>query len=147
MKTLPLISFYLLMALIVFAPAIVIAQNTAFKDNNDLPTGCNVSIDEVENKFFQLSKGQKQVITYSISNFNDHDECWLYLKKYAANMTIDAEISGVYFFTLPPEDIEAIANQYNDFSQYGKNLVAEYWKDPDSGEKLVRFPNSITNEH
>lgn len=90
-----------------------------------------------------MGSDSKQIITYAVTGFKDENDCWGELKDHARSMTSSSAIAGVYFFTLPPDEIEEINSRDNDFSQYGRRLIAEYWKDPDSGEELNRYPNVI----
>lgn len=107
-----------------------------------LNAACNSSLKQVQNKSFPLSKGNKQIVTYSLNSFQDNEECWRSLETIAKSITKNSEIAGVYFFTLPPDEISEIDILYKDFSQYGMNLIATYWKDPDSGSELRRYPNN-----
>ena len=126
----------------VFSSSIVFSQENSetVKTRN-----CNLSLKEVQNKSFPLTNGSKQIVTYAVSNFSDTEECWIKLKQVAAAITKSSEIAGVYYFTLPPDEIDEIDIMYKDFSQYGMNLIASFWKDPDSGPELNRFPNNAND--
>lgn len=104
---------------------------------------CKQSLKLVQNQSFSLAEGKKQIVTFSLHDFQNQEKCWDELKETARQLTDSAEIAGVYFFSLPPEKIIRIETLTEDFSQYGKNLIAVYWKDPDSGPMLKRFPNNI----
>jgi len=104
---------------------------------------CKQSLKLVQNQSFSLAEGKKQIVTFSLHDFKNQEKCWDELKETARQLTDSSEIAGVYFFSLPPEKIIRIETLTEDFSQYGKNLIAVYWKDPDSGPMLKRFPNNI----
>lgn len=119
--------------------------NASAQESKSVNAACNSSLKQVQNKSFPLNKGNKQIVTYSLTSFQDNEECWRSLETVAKSITENSEIAGVYFFTLPPDGISEIDIMYKDFSQYGMNLIAEFWKDPDSGTKLVRYPNNAND--
>lgn len=113
---------------------------------NDASTGqnrCQLNLKQVQNEVFTLANGTKQIVTYSLSDFKDQEECWRQMEKIAKNTTNSSEIAGVYFFTLPAAEITKIKDLTQNFGQYGVNLIGVYWKDPDSGTALKRFPNNV----
>ena len=120
-------------------------KNTRYQNQED-NNSCKMKLTEVQHKSFEIDGGTKAIITYSVTDFANEEDCWQKLEEIAASVTTSSDIAGVYFFTLSADKISSISSQNKDFSQYGKNLVAEYWKDPDSGPVLNRYPNVVTPE-
>lgn len=138
-KTLAILSYFLITLLVL---NIVSTQKVYAQEKVLEETTCNLSLTQVQNEVFPLSNGSKQIVTYSVSDFQENDECWGRLETLGKRITENSEIAGVYFFTLPPDEISKIDALYKDFSQYGINLIATFWKDTDSGSELRRYPNT-----
>lgn len=134
--------FASLSLLFIFNSIVVFSQEQPKRINAE---DCNLSLKQVQNKSFPISKGSKQIVTFSVSEFSDTEECWIKLEKVAAAISESSEIAGVYYFTLPPDEIDEIDIMFKDFSQYSTNLIAGFWKDPDSGSELRRFPNNAND--
>lgn len=142
--------FFLLIFLsfsIVSSSKVYAQQRNARYQKPENENSCRMTLQQVQNKNFQMANGSKQIVTYAVSGFEDQEDCWKYLKHSATQITRSSEIAAVYFFTLPPGEIAEVSGEYKDFSQYGKNLIAEFWKDPDSGMELNRYPNVALPEN
>lgn len=103
---------------------------------------CGLSLKNIQTKSFPISTGEKQLITLSTENFGNNDKCWINLEILAAEKLEATETGVIYIFNLSESKVREIKDKYDDFGEYGENLVATYLKVPGSPGKLVKYPNT-----
>lgn len=141
-KNVSQLSFFLVTAFLLLSFTTIVSGQTSRNSSTTPQKGCNISFDEVQNKMYSLTNGSKQIVTYAVTQFSDKEDCWSEMEAAGRQVTAQSEIAGVYFFTLSPETIKEIDGKTENFEQYGTDLIAVFWKDPDSGTKLKRYPNN-----
>lgn len=122
---------------------------TYINNNDQQRTACKTLATLVDNKSFNVNAGEKIIVTYSLENFQENnDSCWLQLDQIGRQQLQNKVFGAVYFFAMPESKVPSIENEFTNFSQYGKKLVAKFWKDPGQRQEikkgiLIRFPTII----
>ncbi len=100
---------------------------------------CRVSLNEVQKKPFELLAGKKVILTASVQNFNESEDCWIDLELLASEKIETSQVGVVYIFTLPENKVREIKGKYDNFDDAREHLVASYSREQGGAGKFVKY--------